>query len=104
MKTDLKSGVEPKVHTEAESFSIDVKRFHLPGIRVTAKCPECGQESEEDFGDNYLSYPNAGEPFRHHFYCEGPEGKDDHEFFVDLILKVSVELAAPGTLEPKSEE
>lgn len=92
MSDALPKGKNPKITNSPDSMSIDVKRFYVPAV-ITAQCPFCGKECENDYSDEYFSYPDTNERFGAHFYCDGPEGKDDHEFEVDVVLRITLEVA-----------
>lgn len=68
---------------------IDVKRFHLPGIKTKSTCEHCGVESIKDMDVEYLSYPVINRPFDLGFYC----GYCDHEWAERVRLRISLELA-----------
>ena len=75
--------------------TIDAKRVHLP-IVLTSTCPKCGGVVMENLDSlYYLAYPKINQPFKHTFYheCEGSPEWYDHEWQVDLILRVSLEVA-----------
>lgn len=67
---------------------IDVKRFHLPGVVLIGKCPECGTKYVFDFAVNYLSYPIVGDK-AHTCWCS----ECDHEWDVGLKFGITLELA-----------
>jgi len=69
-----------------EEFDIEVKRFYVPVI-IKAKCPKCKKEIENDYSQDYLSYPTANKPMETYFYCEDC----DEEFYINTILKVTLE-------------
>ena len=70
-------------------FEVEVKRFHVGAVLV-AKCPGCGAEVRKDFGDHYLSYPMANEPFDTSMVC----GECEHNWKERIILRVLVEAAS----------
>jgi len=82
-----------KLSNGGEPFEVDVKRFYFP-TTLEAKCPTCGTEVKREFSDDYLSYPTANKPFDLNVYCAGPEGKDDHNFTVKVMLRVALEAVA----------
>ena len=49
----------------------DVKRCYILGAVAKLKCPDCGEEIEHDFGDQYLSHPEVGDDDDLCFYCDG---------------------------------
>jgi hypothetical protein len=65
---------------------LEVKRFYIPGVVLSGKCPNCKAKWWEDFGDSYLSYPTANKPFDHGCCC--PEC--DHEWTVRLRIDLAV--------------
>lgn len=74
--------------------TIDVKRFYLPGVVLTAQCPACGASCEKDYGGcDYLSFPVMGSPFDLGLYCRSC----DHEWSVPAKLTVRLELLPTGT-------
>jgi hypothetical protein len=70
------------------SFEIEVKRFYVPGVVLTATCPKCGAVKEVDLGDHYLSYPKANEPNDYGFYCS----ECSHEWNRKILVTLKVEL------------
>lgn len=70
---------------------IEVKRLYFPGLKVFAKCPECGDAAVRDFGDNYLSYPEVGTPIKVYFSCQ-----NRHEWIELVMLSVSMEVVRGG--------
>ena len=66
--------------------SIECKRFYLPGIVYTDKCPKCGESVTIDFGDNYLSYPQVNTPIDAGGYCN----KCDHGWEIPVVLSVTL--------------
>ena len=66
--------------------SIDVKRFYLPGVEITTKCPKCGEEIKY-FGEDYLSYPIVGEIETLALYCSNC----DINFLIDAKLNIELE-------------
>ena len=77
------------VTTDAKPFSLNEKRFYIPGTVLRSKCPECGEDCEQDLARHYLSYPHANEPITVTFYHEKDD--DDHEWDVTVIVRVTVE-------------
>ena len=61
----------------------------MPGLKLEGTCPKCGAPYEWDFGDQYLSYPQANAPNEVTCYC----GPCEHEWKVTLRLNVTLELA-----------
>lgn len=76
-----------KITSRATSFELDVKRFYLPGTKVSAPCPECKKTVTDDLGVSHLSYPHANKKFDHTLYCQSCS----HEFVVGLVLRVTLE-------------
>lgn len=70
-------------------IELDVKRFYLPGVVLSAKCPKCKKTVKYDLGADYLSYPSINAPTDFHFYC--PD--DGAEWDEQIILRVTVEAA-----------
>ena len=64
---------------------LEIKRFYLEGLDVTAVCPHCDKEIELD---QYLSYPDMNIPIDIDFYCN----ECDSEWSEKAILKVSLEV------------
>ncbi len=52
------------------TVDLDIKRLYLPGIKVHAKCPACGEWMFKDMTDDYISYVTTGKPFAIAFWCE----------------------------------
>jgi hypothetical protein len=80
------------IETTEKPVELGVKRFCLP-CKVTATCPECGKQVERDFMDSYLSYPTANEPLPVTFYHEHDDGKPYAEWSVQMVLRLTLELA-----------
>jgi hypothetical protein len=74
---------------EEDSIALDVRRFHLPGVVLSSKCPTCKKMIKSDLGADYLSYPSTNTPTDVHFYC--PD--DDAEWDEQIVLRVTVEPA-----------
>lgn len=72
-----------KVEGEHE---ISVKRFYFP-VKVEIQCPHCGEKNEEDFNNNYLSYPVINKEERCYMTCDDCE----KEFEFDIVLRVSLD-------------
>lgn len=53
------SNLTVTVTVDKRSFEAIAKRLHLPGYKVSAKCPECGELVPMDLGIEYLQYPKA---------------------------------------------
>lgn len=68
------------------SGTLDVKRFFMHGVKLIASCPNCGHEIEDDFGHDYLGYPEVNHPFDRHCYCSACE----HEWTVKLTLALNL--------------
>lgn len=66
----------------------DIKRFYLPGITVTRKCPHCNAIMTWDGSEEYLCSPNVGK-FHFHFYCQAC----DEESYFDANLSINIEIA-----------
>ncbi len=69
---------------------IDVKRFYIPGTKLTGECPKCGAKVAIDFGNEYLSYPSANEDFVYTTYCH----KCEHEWPLTLRLDVKLSMVS----------
>lgn len=67
---------------------IDVKRFHLPGVKLVGMCPECDTRYQLDLAVDYLSNPLVGDN-THTCWCSDC----DHEWEVTLKLGITLELA-----------
>jgi hypothetical protein len=78
-----------KVTGTMQAAELEVKRFYMPGVEVTATCPKCKREVERDLGDHYLSYPPVGKPFEESMYCDGC----DHSWEVGLVLRIELGVA-----------
>jgi len=46
------------------------KRFYFDA-QLKMECPNCGEEMERNFNDNYLSYPKVGKKAKMSLYCHG---------------------------------
>ncbi len=91
MNRDAKATVV-KVSTTKPIMPLEVKRFYLPGVVVEATCPHCGKVVVQDYSREYLGYPTANDPFKETFghSVDGPG--PDHEFVVELVLRLSLEV------------
>lgn len=69
------------------SWPINVKRFYMPGLRVSFRCPKCNAIRKVNFAIEYLSYPTANEMFDYSLCCT----KCAHEWSVPVCLNVSLE-------------
>lgn len=79
----------PRIETNSdETFEIDVKRFYMPST-VHVTCMKCGGECVLDLKRNYLSYPEANEPFDVAVVCYDC----DESVKVGVVLRVKLELA-----------
>ncbi len=78
----------------AEGEELEIKRFYLPSS-YKINCP-CGNEMEDSFETNYLSYPKVGSMEGRYLVCEKC-GKE-HEFEIK-ILSITVEIEVPNKLE-----
>ena len=77
---------------------LPIKRFYLSGVILKAKCPKCGRQCVLDFDDQYLSYPPTNKAFSKTLYCEEEYHADGtakcgHQFEVELVLNVSLDIA-----------
>lgn len=95
--TDHKWAKEAEIISNVEDNApIHVKRFHLPGLVVKAKCPTCGRFMTRDFGDRYESYPSANEDYGLDFNCDWDNGGDDYGgcgvFLVNARISLKLEL------------
>jgi len=80
----------PKIVGDSdESIDIDVKRFYMEGVEIHDECPECKTVAIRDLGQQYLSFPSTNSTMSEGMYCE-PCG---HEWDVDVVLKMSLEIA-----------
>jgi len=70
------------------------KRQHVGAI-VHFTCPECGQAGSVDLSsEDYLAHPLFGETYDLDLYCwEGREGACQHEWSVEVIPRLTLELA-----------
>lgn len=92
----MRKAIKPRVKSPVKSFEIGEKRLYLPGCKIEATCPFCGEVITKDLSRNYLSYPTANKPFTETMYHESPEGRD-HEFSIRLVLGVSLSIAETRT-------
>lgn len=69
----------------------DVKRFYMPGVKVSCKCINCNTEMHRDFGDQYMAHPQIGNNTQG-WWCEDC----DTEYEIDYKLSVTVELEQIG--------
>lgn len=70
----------------------DIKRCYVPGVVINTNCPNCGEQIERDFGNQYLSYPRTGSWKKDAMYCT----ECDHEFTIELKLDVVATLSVRG--------
>jgi hypothetical protein len=81
----------PVKATGTMTGAIDAKRFRMPGVEITSKCPQCGRPWRKDLARGYLSDPVVNEPFNAYGHCL----ECDHEWPVMVVLRVTLEPAAP---------
>lgn len=67
-------------------FSVDVKRFKIPGLQFSVSCPKCSTRLEH--APDYLSYPIANGIETVGLWCESCE--TDISF--DIRLGITVEV------------
>lgn len=72
------------------------KRFYLPGLMLEGECPSCAKAWTHDFAKYYLSYPVVGAPEVVHVSC----AECAHEWEVRVIVRVTLELAEAGLVDP----
>ena len=77
-----------KIIGKMKSEEVDVKRFYLPGVKLTGACPKCAKKCVSDFENEYLSYPTAEKAFDFDCCC-----KCGHEWKVKLVLRIALTLA-----------
>lgn len=82
---------------------LEIKRLHVPGVKIQGTCPTCGNKVEDSLEANYFQYPELGKPQEFNFICEkevsgpsqGEKGFDGkyycstewtEEFSLDLIV------------------
>lgn len=68
------------------SDSVFSKRTYLP-FTITATCPACGVETEQNLDEDYLSYPLLSVDEEVGFYCEC-----EHEW--DVTIKLNLDIVA----------
>ena len=68
-----------------EKFEINVKRFCLP-VKIEVGCPNCKTVCEQDFEDQYFSYPFLNDTIEKVICC----GECDSEFLVDVKLEMNL--------------
>lgn len=79
------------VNTE-DSFSVDVKRFYIPGTIISDTCAKCQNDCEFDLGDYYLAYPSANTVMNFNCNCS----ECSHTWSVSIQLHISVSLEESG--------
>ncbi len=47
-----------------------IKRLYAEGAIFKTRCPDCGSEIMQDFGDDYLSYVEQGDNGEASIYCD----------------------------------
>lgn len=79
--------------TPSLGHELNIKRFYLPGLVITATCPGCSRTLEWNGDIQYLSFPLVNEPFDERMYCEDCEEADrESNPVVRLILRVGLEV------------
>lgn len=72
---------------DAESNSIEVKRFYAP-FTLEWKCPGCNSDNTRDFRRDYLMYPMLDAPIEIDMYC--PECELEGSTTVQLELNMKL--------------
>lgn len=83
-------------------IDLEIKRFYVPGFVLKTKCPKCGGDFERDYGEDYLSYPPVGKPFKETLYCcadVDDGGTCEHEW--EVTLRLDVRLSVPTSSTPQ---
>lgn len=84
-----------------QSEGLDIKRFYVPGCKITSKCPKCGATVEKDLGQHYLSYPSLDKPTEVDFYCDDDRGGCDNEWTGLVQVSIEIKAVAPGPALPE---
>jgi len=48
---------------------MDIKRFHLPGVKIEDNCPDCLKPIHWNGDSDYLGYPKLNSPVDFYFNC-----------------------------------
>ena len=64
---------------------IEVKRFYLAGVEISANCPKCGKKIKYDI-EQYMSYPKLNKKETINFLCIKCD--DFFEEHIKLVLTV----------------
>lgn len=92
------SEIKLKRYEGNQSFEGD-KRTYMPYI-LEWKCSKCGHQNQQDFGDDYISYPPLGTPFDYEYlYC----GECEHEE-KPIKLQISMELILVSSKQREDEQ
>jgi hypothetical protein len=67
---------------------LDIKRCHLPGIKIEDNCPSCLKPVHWDGDSDYVSYPKVNSPIDFHFYC----ADCDREWDVQATIALTINL------------
>jgi hypothetical protein len=88
MGSDLYAGQATRLQIVGNSkpFASNEKRFYVPGVVISCKCPKCGGDVGTDCADEYFSYPMFNTAFDFLLVC-----KCEHEFTVKLILRLKLD-------------
>lgn len=82
------------------------KRTYLPGVVLRSKCPKCGEMCENDYAQDYFSYPRTGEEIDVTFYCDHGAGHEGHSEWVGarvtIRIVVDVEPVSPPGSPPST--
>jgi len=70
----------------------DTKRFYIPDVVLTAKCPECHAPWEMNLSDEYFSYPTFNDRWVRVGYCQN-EDDCGVEFEYAVRINITVEPA-----------
>lgn len=66
------------------------KRFMVPGVMLTSKCPHCGQDITKDFSEDYLSFPTAGKNEIGFWHDSDDDINHEWTVSVELIIGIHV--------------
>lgn len=73
--------------------SLDIKRFYLPGMKISAECPECGETVTKNMKYEYFGYPAVNMFQDYIFYHECSKSESgDYEWKEEFMLKLGVEI------------
>ena len=80
--------------------SLDEKRVKLPGVVISAQCPQCKHVVKRDLARDGLDYPVMNKPFDYGFWCS----ECDREWDVKVVLTIRLNFYDPEQPKEKPKE